>query len=131
MNIKFPSQNQKGFTLMEILAVLIILGVLAAVAVPRYISLEANARNKAIDSGIRDLNALEILTWSDQKISVSGYISDTKIFGSITYDIGENYTWNAGDPKSTGGTMIFKEESITLSRKVSDAKTPAIWRRAP
>jgi MSHA pilin protein MshA len=40
-------KDQKGFTLIEIIAVLVILGVLAAVAIPKYISLQADAKDKA------------------------------------------------------------------------------------
>jgi prepilin-type N-terminal cleavage/methylation domain-containing protein len=39
--------NQKGFTLIEIIAVLVILGILAAVAVPRFMNLTEEASKKA------------------------------------------------------------------------------------
>jgi prepilin-type N-terminal cleavage/methylation domain-containing protein len=40
-------RNQKGFTLIEIIAVLVILGILAAVAIPRFMDLTSVASDKA------------------------------------------------------------------------------------
>jgi prepilin-type N-terminal cleavage/methylation domain-containing protein len=50
-------RNQKGFTLLEIIAVLVILGILAAVAVPRYISLLEEARTSAAQAAIAEVKA--------------------------------------------------------------------------
>ena len=121
--------TQNGFTLIEIIAVLVILGVLAAIAAPRYIDLEENARQKAIETVISEINARENLTWADSKISTSGYVGDTKIFGEINYGLDPNYTWNSGEPKVTGGTLNFKGESFTLSRSASFYLKPAIWKQ--
>jgi prepilin-type N-terminal cleavage/methylation domain-containing protein len=41
------SRNQGGFTLIELIAVLVILGVLGAVAAPQFIGLKTEAENKA------------------------------------------------------------------------------------
>ena len=50
-------KNQTGFTLVEIIAVLILLGILAAVAIPRYMSLQDQARQSAAQAGIAEAKA--------------------------------------------------------------------------
>ncbi len=50
-------RNQKGFTLIEIIAVLVILGILAAVAIPRYFDLQGQARGKAVAGAIAALQS--------------------------------------------------------------------------
>ena len=52
-----PLNNQKGFTLIEIIAVLVILGILAAVAVPKFIDLQNDARTKAAQAAISEVKA--------------------------------------------------------------------------
>ena len=68
--------DRKGFTLLEIIAVLIILGVLIAVAVPRYFGIPQDAAEAALKTAVSELNARENLAWGRWRADSIKYTAD-------------------------------------------------------
>jgi len=71
MKTKSTLKNQQGFTLIEIIAVLIILGILGAVAVPKYIDLTEEARQGAANEQAANLSTGSSLNFAKYKLDDS------------------------------------------------------------
>lgn len=62
--------KQKGFTLIELVIVIIVLGILAATAVPRFINLQLDAKNAALE-GLKGAIA-DAVELSYSKLAIEG-----------------------------------------------------------
>ena len=100
LNKHFKS-NQQGFTLLELIAVMVIMGVMTSAGVKKFDILTDSADLTAIKAGVRELNTQESLVWIDMKLSDTGWTSDVDVYNAVEKNLGQGYRWNPG-PAITG-----------------------------
>lgn len=128
MSKKLNVLNQKGFTLIELISVMIIMGVMASVSIQKFDMVSDTASERALYTGIKELNIRESLVWSNIKISGAGYATDEDLYLLLDTNLGAIYKWVPSPPdRLTGGTLSFKSASIALNRQESTATTAGKW----
>ena len=108
---KMLKRDSKGFTLVELMVVLLIIGILVAIAIPIYNATQKNAKMKACQANIRTINGAvsqwaaannkepaelaELENEDDQAAALNPYLKDgfdniTCPFTKEPYEIGDD-----------------------------------------
>jgi len=72
-----PLKNQRGFTLIELIMVIVILGILAVVAIPKYVDMQTEAAEAAADGVYGAAQAAAAINFA------AGLVGSTRPAGAI------------------------------------------------
>jgi prepilin-type N-terminal cleavage/methylation domain-containing protein len=118
--------SQSGFTLLEMMCVLVILGMVFSITIHRFNVLSDTAYQKALHSAIQELNIRETLIWYDFKISIDGWMGDDNVFKRLDTQLGGEYRWDPSAGK-LGGSLHFGPSSADLVRTPSTSNKAGYW----
>ena len=85
---KLRKKNQKGFTLIELMIVIAIIGILAAIAIPNFLAYRTKGQNSAAQAAAKNFYQTAMAYFSDVTTSgtavaptdeVGGYTIDTNV----------------------------------------------------
>lgn len=124
-------KSKKGFTLIELVVVIAILGILAGIAIPRFMDATATARGAKIIADLRTIDsAIMIYNAKTGKLptAMADLLSDADAAGSTQ----AKFKLLASEPKPASGSAIFpckpttKVEVSTATYNLSKAKDRAV-----
>ncbi len=126
------NMKQAGFTLIELVMVIVILGILAAIAVPKFIDLQSDARTAAtqgVAGGVSSAFAINYAAYAvagtAKGVQISGTVSVNPAAGSIMAGgMPTGYTATAAAASTVlCGTSVALAIPITISATVGATTT--------
>ena len=111
--------NKKGFTLVEIMIVVVIIGLLAAMAIPAFQQVRTSSRESAMENDARQLSSAAQQYFLENNVTdvTAGVTSGT---GAVTGALSD-YVRTVSQGMTFAGVGIGMQQGGTFSLSVDDA----------
>jgi MSHA pilin protein MshA len=103
------ARNSKGFTIIELVVVIVILGILAAVAFPRFQDLSTSAKSAVVQGGVAAFKSAAVITLAKN----SGTIPTRASVAAQTS--ADNVTFSGTCPSAVVATYSDNTVSVTFT----------------
>jgi MSHA pilin protein MshA len=113
--------NQRGFTLIEIVMVIVLLGVLAAIAIPKYIDLKLDAQNATADGIVASVSSSAAIGYAKSAISGTATYPDITDLNDTYLSVKNVDNW--GYMNATSFTANIKGKGYTVTYFQSDGSS--------
>lgn len=109
-------KNSKGFTLVEIMIVVVIIGLLAAMAIPAFNKVREQSREKAITNNLRQIASAGQQYILSEGVSTVTYamLLNAGYFQPIQTVAQEDYTATTTMIREEGGTISVTSGTMTV-----------------
>ena len=126
------SKNEHGFTLVEIIAVLVILGILAAVAIPKYLSILDETKSQSAQAAVAEIKGRLSSAQAKYLMRNAGlaptsptlydYAIDTNQYGGNLANLGDDFSASVttGTPITIAITAV-KGQTVNVTSSFTAA----------